>query len=138
MPESPRTSSTAPPRAGFTGHPQLRVLPGEPDVPSDCTDCGACCRQNGSPVLLYNSRLGGSGDLPHPYRPVNLPAELVAEIDTHFLGLHRGQEPPGPCLWYDATTHGCRHYQWRPQICRDFEVGSPSCLADRRAAGTTG
>ena len=99
--------------------------------PPDCTGCGACCERNGSPPLLLNSALGTSEA--HPYRFPGMPAALIAEIDDHFLGLHRGQEPPGPCVWYDAARQRCRHYEWRPQICRDFEIGSPSCLSDRGA-----
>ena len=82
---------------------------------------------------MYNSGLG-RGER-HPFRPAGLPAELVEEIDAHFLGLHRGQEGPGPCLWYDAAALRCRHYQWRPQVCRDYAVGSPSCLSGRRKEG---
>lgn len=35
-----------------------------------------------------------------------------------------------PCIW--LTEDGkCRHYEHRPQICRDFEVGGESCLSYR-------
>ena len=88
-----------------------------------------CCRLNGSPPLVYNSALG-TGEA-HPVRPPGLPPELIAEIDDRFLGLHRGQEPPGPCVWYDERARRCRHYRWRPPVCREYEIGSPSCLADR-------
>ena len=88
---------------------------------------------NGSPPLLLNSGLATGGE--HPFRFPGMPEELVAEIDRHFLGLFRGQEPPGPCVWYDAATQRCRHYRWRPQVYRDFEIGLPSCLADRAKSG---
>jgi Fe-S-cluster containining protein len=26
----------------------------------------------------------------------------------------------------------CRHYEWRPQVCRDYELGGDACLARRR------
>ena len=109
--------------------PALPVLSSAEDRPTSCEGCGACCRRNGSPPLLFNSGLGTAGH--HPLRPPGLPAELIAEVDAAFLGLHRGQEPPGPCIWLDAATDRCRHYDWRPQVCRDYAIGSPSCLHDR-------
>ena len=60
-------------------------------TPSSCDGCGLCCEGIGSPVLLYASR-PGFGE-PHPYRPDGLPQELIEEIDLHFSGLMRGQEP---------------------------------------------
>ena len=117
----PRTPSAEPPELAAGGGP------------SDCAGCGACCRRNGSPVVLYNSAYATASG--HPYRPAGLPDPLAAEIDERFLGLRRGQEGPGPCLWYDAEAAACRHYQWRPGVCREFEVGSASCLSDRRAEG---
>ena len=81
--------------------------------------------------MLYNSAMATAGG--HPYRPPGLPASLIEEIDDHFLGLRRGQEPPGPCLWYDAAAMRCRHHEWRPVVCREFEIGSASCVSDRTA-----
>ena len=58
--------------------------------------------------------------------------ELIEEIDDRFLGLARGQEPQAQCLWYDAEMKRCRHYEWRPQICRDYELGGTACLLRRQ------
>lgn len=98
-------------------------------VPTSCDRCGLCCQGIGSPVLIYatNRRWGDA----HPFRPVDLPAELIAEIDDHFRGLTRGQEPQAECLWYDRTTQRCRHYEFRPQVCRDYELAGPACLQRR-------
>jgi Fe-S-cluster containining protein len=68
----------------------------------------------------------------HPYRPAGLPDELIREIDDHFLGLRRGQEPLEKCLWFDAATRRCRHYDWRPQVCQDYELGGDACLILRK------
>ena len=97
--------------------------------PISCDGCGLCCEGIGSPVLLYASRPGLG--TPHPYRPVGLPQELIDEIDFHFSGLTRGQEPLDRCLWFDPTTRQCRHYELRPQICRDYELGGPACVGRR-------
>ena len=99
--------------------------------PDSCDDCGLCCQGIGSPVLLYQSRPESSG--PHPQRPDGLKQHLIDEIDEHFLGLARGEEPQEQCLWYDAESRRCRHYEWRPQICRDYELGGRACLERRRS-----
>ncbi|MCA9115255.1 MAG: YkgJ family cysteine cluster protein [Planctomycetaceae bacterium] len=102
----------------------LEVIP-----PATCDGCGVCCEGIGSPVVLYASRPGELN--PHPFRPAGLPASLLAEIDSHFAGLRRGEEPQERCLWFDSATRRCRHYEWRPPICREFELGGAACLAVR-------
>jgi len=98
--------------------------------PATCDDCGLCCEGIGSPVVLYAT--GADRSSPHPFRPEGLPESLVEEIDRHFLGLYRGQEPQARCLWFDVETRRCRHYEWRPQVCRDYELGGDACLSRRR------
>jgi uncharacterized protein len=97
--------------------------------PDTCDKCGLCCTGIGSPVLLYVSYPDLS--VAHPFRPTDLPQELIDEIDAHFLGLHRGQEPQEQCLWFDAEKLCCRHYDWRPQVCRDYELAGEACLLRR-------
>lgn len=100
-----------------------------PLVPESCEGCGRCCEGIGSPVMLYRSDSRSHGK--HPYRPENLPLSLIEEIDEHFGGLLRGQEPQQQCLWFDEVSRRCRHYQWRPQICRDYELAGSACLIAR-------
>jgi uncharacterized protein len=100
--------------------------------PNSCDGCGVCCAGIGSPVVLYASRPGEPD--PHPFRPADLPEHLQEEIDRHFAGLRRGDEPQERCLWFDAHSRRCRHYQWRPDICREFELGGPSCTTVRAKA----
>lgn len=33
----------------------------------------------------------------------------------------------GPCFWLDLETRQCKHHQYRPQVCRDFDAGSSEC-----------
>jgi Fe-S-cluster containining protein len=99
-------------------------------TPDSCAGCGLCCQGIGSPVLLYQSRPAW-GDQ-HPYRPEGLPAALIEEIDAHFAGLFRGQERQDQCLWYDPVTRACKHYEWRPKVCRDYELAGRECLELRR------
>ena len=42
-----------------------------------------------------------------------------------------------PCLWYDAVTRRCKHYEFRPEICREFGVGGEGCLRMRKEAGVS-
>lgn len=97
--------------------------------PDSCESCGLCCEGIGSPIVVYASR--GSRSADPALRPADLPTELLAEIDEHFSGLHRGQEPQEACLWFDRAERRCRHYEWRPQVCRDYELGGDECLARR-------
>ncbi len=108
----------------------LTVIPSPAQGPTSCDDCGLCCQGIGSPVLIYASRPGFGAQ--HPYRPADLPPELLAEIDEHFSGLTRGQEPQTQCLWYDERARCCKHYEFRPQLCRDYELGGRACLMLRR------
>ena len=98
-------------------------------APTSCDGCGCCCQGIGSPILLYRPYPGLKG--PHPFRPPGIPEVLIREIEDIFGGLMRGQEPQEQCLWYDAATRRCRHYEWRPQVCRDYELGGIGCLLAR-------
>lgn len=78
-----------------------------------CDGCGACCMQQGHP----------------PYTDEELavvPAELKTPLDAYLAGLE-GDDTGRPCLWLDLETRQCRHYEHRPQICRNFERGSAAC-----------
>ena len=98
--------------------------------PTDCDGCGLCCRGIGSPPAIYTYRISRSGKF--LFRPVDLPAELGQQLDDYFYGLLRGQEPVDNCIWLDQTTGKCKHYAWRPQVCRTYEVGCDACLNERR------
>ena len=39
-----------------------------------------------------------------------------------------------PCPQWDKDV-GCLHYENRPAVCRDFEVGSVDCFYERKLAG---
>ena len=36
-----------------------------------------------------------------------------------------------PCVWYDSQTGKCQFYDYRPQACRDFQIGSDLCRLSR-------
>jgi len=88
-----------------------------------CNDCGVCCLHMGYPSYI-------EGENHWVAMPVDLRTELEATMADY-------QHPPegqldGPCCWYDFETRGCKHYEHRAQVCRDFEVGCSDCLGWRR------
>lgn len=63
-----------------------------------------------------------------------LPEQLKQEINEYvdnLTDIDIGQ----PCIWLDLETRQCRHYDYRPQMCRDFEIGNPHCERMRAAFG---
>jgi uncharacterized protein len=100
----------------------------------NCDGCGACCTEQAAlPVSWYaapeSTRLGDPSTL-----PPDLLAELV-KLRDRFLAT---QFPPdgSPCVWYDPATRRCRHYEHRPELCRDeVKPGDEACLRWRRLKG---
>jgi Fe-S-cluster containining protein len=82
-------------------------------IPLDCTGCGRCCQTQGTPPFL---------DYERPF----VPPDLLSEIDREIF--NPGRDHDGPCLWYNQETKRCRHYDLRPDVCRDFVVGGEWCL----------
>ena len=81
-----------------------------------CNDCGLCCQTCGPrpPVCSLE-------EVPH-----RLQVEVVAS---------GGTDQEAPCMWYDARSHRCVHYEDRPLVCREFLVGGLHCIGFRwRAA----
>jgi Fe-S-cluster containining protein len=106
---------------------------------ADCKGCGACCRHVGHPMF---KRYGGR-TLPaeEPWR--KLPRRLKREVLNHYRRLVRefraGLRPAvddygEPCTWLQADGT-CKHHEYRPEVCRDFEVGEEDCLRFRREQG---
>jgi len=101
-------------------------------VIENCNDCGACCReQGGLPISYYIGILKGRDN----HKP---PPALLAEMEATLAEWRRGFFPPdgSPCIWYDAETKRCKHYEHRPDICRDgLKVGDDGCRRWRRQYG---
>ena len=65
---------------------------------------------------------------------VDVPEPLKTELESHISGLEEidmGQ----PCIWFNPETLKCNHYEHRPQMCRDFEIGNPHCRRMRLERG---
>lgn len=97
---------------------------------TNCDNCGACCtEQEALPVGWY---LGSLGD------PTTLPSELLAELKAMAEEFNKTGWPKGTaCVWYDAETKRCKHYEYRPETCREENVvpGNESCLRWRKLKG---
>lgn len=71
-----------------------------------------------------------------------IPKALQDEIN-HFLNSPRYKfhfitgEHDSPCIWLDEATGKCKHYEIRPDVCREFEVGNISCRMLRKEVGLT-
>jgi Fe-S-cluster containining protein len=69
-----------------------------------------------------------------------MPATLEQALADNHAALFAGRTPDRvkeelPCLWFDAETLRCRHYDYRPPMCREFEVSEEDCLAWRKRCG---
>ena len=83
-------------------------------IVESCDGCGVCCLQQGHP----------------PYTDDELqyvPDDLLGPIQEHLAALEESDFGQ-PCIWFDDETKQCRHYEHRPQVCRDFERGCPMCV----------
>jgi Fe-S-cluster containining protein len=69
--------------------------------------------------------------------------EARTELATYYAGVRAGSLVDRVranlfCLWFDPVSRKCRHYEHRPPVCREFEVGGEDCLAWRQHRGITG
>ncbi len=101
-------------------------------VVRDCDSCGACCTgQAALPVHLVGDHFRLD-----PVTP--LPPALADELRAAIARFKAEGWPPdgSPCIWYDAGTKRCRHYEHRPELCREaVKPGDTACLRWRKAAG---
>ena len=120
-------------------------------IAENCQGCGVCCMQMGFPTFMLpadpltvaeieaDPALQKRAEDPdirqhlldgHPGESYwhELPDHLRQELET-FWELHAGKtdQLQGPCIWLDLETRQCQHHEHRPQVCRDFEVGSRQC-----------
>jgi uncharacterized protein len=102
-------------------------------VLDSCDGCGACCRVVTSPP--FRRVFDGDGEEAWERLRWDRP-DLLAEIlaDTRARKANGGASFGTPCLWFDATTARCLHYDHRPRACHDFALGGLDCLDARRRA----
>lgn len=57
-----------------------------------------------------------------------LPDDVRADYERGMADRDQAGWPDDvPCFWLDLQTLRCRHYDHRPMICRDFDVGGEGC-----------
>lgn len=110
------------------------------DLPviESCSGCGACClEQESPPMYLFWLLSPVRADNEDSLRVRALPDELKAELLSYRDRLVAKQGHPNNkvCLWFDEKTRGCKHYDLRPSICREFERGSSDCHRWREKYG---
>lgn len=75
-----------------------------------------------------------------------LPAALAAELLAVPRAINPAADPlayielamncKDPCIWLDPVTKLCKHYDYRPDVCRDAVLpGDAHCLHDRKVMG---
>jgi Fe-S-cluster containining protein len=113
----------------------------------DCHDCGVCCLHVGTPPSFYPAFL--QAEIPlfaalsaDYYLWRQMPAAVQDELRSYYAALRDERTPNRsleklPCLWYDPATKGCKHYEHRPTVCREFEVGGEDCLRLRLKHGVS-
>jgi Fe-S-cluster containining protein len=120
-------------------------------IVDDCHGCGVCCLQMGFPTFMLPAKplteveIDADPELRqrakdpdirqhlldgHPGESFwhNLPQHLRLELEE-FWEVHAGKTDSlnGPCIWLDQVTRQCKHHEYRPLVCRDFDVGSIEC-----------
>ena len=95
-----------------------------------CDGCGACCMNVGHP--MFHRSVTRDGELDALWAAV--PDELKAEVNAYMASLE-DHDMGQPCIWLDLETRQCKHYEYRPQQCRDFELGNEHCLRLRVQQG---
>lgn len=88
-------------------------------VIANCNNCGACCQEIGTPPFLRSEIY-------------ELPEDLRDEVLAFEKSEPNREKSGKPCFWFDGDSKRCSHYEDRPMVCRDFEVGTDSCLSYRR------
>jgi uncharacterized protein len=120
----------------------LTTLPVISDL--SCEGCGYCCTYVGVPPGYGRFYFGEPTDTDWAstdgVRWQAMPDDVMAELTTYRDDVIDGRVEDRsievtPCLWYDPSARQCRHYEWRPQICRDFQAGGPTCRAIRKGEG---
>lgn len=113
--------------------PPLKVL--------TCDGCGVCCLHMRSPPhMVYTTKDGAHSSMgglaQDDYDRLMAAPEEARQIRLAGLLDPLDKRPDhSPCSWLDQNTLKCRFYEFRPDICRDFEVGCDACHGHREFYG---
>jgi Fe-S-cluster containining protein len=117
--------------------PEIK-LPTIPQV--TCEGCGVCCMVVRTPpfCVIWEGDVPTAIDqteesLEEVRMALAVPAAMRKVLSKHSIFEVLQEE--SPCIWFDMATKKCKHYDLRPPICRDFEMGSRFCLEHRERFG---
>jgi len=101
-------------------------MPIQKPPPSDCSNCGVCCRGRSGTVLLLETDLRRWAD-------AGRPDLLESRVEGHFGQDGLAVDELGDCVHLEDRR--CSIYELRPEICREVEVGSSQCMTAIRLGG---
>jgi uncharacterized protein len=103
-------------------------------VIDSCDGCGACCLVVTEPP--FYRVFGEEGEEAWERLKQERP-DIFAELRADYQARQADGGPfyGTPCLWFDAQTRKCRHYEFRPLACQQFEIDGIDCHDARRRAG---
>lgn len=108
-------------------------------IVATCDGCSACCREQESPpgyVAMIARGVSAWPDIRDRIRFERMPEALKEQLRRYIADLLAGKpRSDEACIWLDRENNRCRHYEWRPEICRNFEVGCSGCLRWREKYG---
>ncbi len=114
----------------MSGNGVYRALP----VIESCEGCGACCLVVTRPPYyhVFDDFGEEAWDRLRRERP-----DLAKALDLDYAERRANGGPfeGTPCVWYDAQTRKCQHYEYRPLACQMFEINDVDCHDARRRAG---
>lgn len=90
-------------------------------APNGCSGCSSCCQFCGEPPFTSWEEIN------------NLPQAIRDELISYYDNIEnnnintRGSQNL-PCMWLDQVSGLCTNYGNRPNLCRNFIIGSPECL----------
>lgn len=87
-----------------------------------CNNCGECCRRMNSPpgyVYLITCNPANWPDQADVSRLKSMPLPVFITLLSYIKRLDSVDDSE-PCIWLDQETNKCKHYDWRPEICRSY------------------
>ena len=107
-----------------------------------CDGCGKCCETQTAPPGYCGQEFvifATPEDEQRFYSAPQKAQDLVWAWEERVESLNMGDELPHdePCCWFNQETKRCQLYEWRPSVCRDFEVGGKYCLQWRERVDVT-
>ena len=121
----------------------------------DCNGCGVCCLHMGYPAYMLPREPftaeqiesdpkcremlkrgwtreelleGFEGESFWQNMPDDLRTEWIEFVDKY----EAPNELDSACFWFDMETRQCKNHEYRPRVCRDFEIGSSECKECRQ------